>query len=555
MELVSLLCGTDVFHYKHVATFAYKMSFNTFVPAEFQHRFWHSKYGTQYETLAKHVETSWNDDRKATQPLTDYLKTIRIGMTPQDGMTPQEIQWEQDAWETIWSDKSKRIQVVETLGKLKQMVPDDKYVEFIHQYIFDKYDDVLKMIKALPPDGSPPDGSLLSFLKGELKVAATNHFKLQGVYTNNGDKLSTIGDLHGDFDATIRVLQNMGIIKTNKFLHDWNVCKMASNRRSQDEKLDSGTSSQYEELDYAAYTWDYGANMLVQTGNLFDGHFNSREIIELFMHLDETSGKGQVVNMAAEREFMQYNYGMNQTIPYHWMEFNIQKDSMSFATNPDVLNNDDWQTNRYRNLGPESKYFKWIAKLPIVVYETQSKTIFSHGSIVSKWTDVCAINSHVQKYWKDVDKQLTTFSSKSSKVGRRDCSFMRETLGVSRDDDSPLNSDAGPIRNHYYSKVVSKVVPEDGDKEYLAEELESMEEELESTQKSFKDHKYLVDRLICTDFTSGTQQYPVEKTPSVWFIASVFAIDDENKWGGVELFTENGVTDVITKQGNLERES
>jgi len=551
VELVSILCGTGVFHYKDVATFAYKMSFNTFVPAEFRHRFWHGKYGTQYETLAKYVETSWNDDRKASRDLNDYLATIRIGQQEKQ-WDKDAIQWDKDAWETIWRDDSKRIQVVETLGKLKQMLPDDDYVEFIHQYIFDKHDDVLEMIEALPPDGSPPDGSLLSFLKGDLKVAATNHFKLQGVYTNNGDKLSTIGDLHGDFDATIRVLQNMEIIKVTEAMHLTNKHIITMNATSQDQKLREGSDSEYAPLVYEAYTWDYGANMLVQTGNLFDGSFNSREIIELFMHLDKTSGDGQVVNMAGDREFGQYQDGLSYM--KNFVTIDIAKDSMSFATVPNAVNSDDWQTNRNRNLLPGNKYFEWIAQLPIVVYETQSKTIFSHGSIVSKWTDVCAINSHVQKYWKDVGEQLKTFDYNEMETWK---SFgLRWNLSKPlRDDDSPLNSDqgkkysenAGPVLNHYYSNVVNA---DPGVRlDYLNEYLE---EELESTQKSFKDHKYLVDRLICTDFTSEPQQYPVEKTPSVWFIASVFAIDDENRWGGVELNTTNGVTEVTTKQGKLE---
>ena len=553
MELVSILGGTGVFHYKHVATFAYKMSFNTFVPAEFRHRFWeiwHGSYGTQYETLAKHVETSWNDDQKANQRLTDYLDTIRIGTTL------QEIQWEHDAWDTIW-DNSKRIQVVETLGKLKQMLPYDNYVDFIHQYIFNKHD-VLEMIEALPPDGSPPDGSLLSFLKGELKVAATNHFKLQGVYTNNGDKLSTIGDLNGDFDATIRVLQNMGIIKVTEATHLTNKHIITMNATSQDQKLRGGSdSSLYQPLVYEAYTWDYGANMLVQTGNLFDGSFNSREIIELFMHLDKTSGDGQVVNMAGDREFGQYQDGLSYM--NNFVTIDIAKDSMSFATVPNAVNSDKWQTNRNRNLLPGSKYFEWIAQLPIVVYETQSKTIFSHGSIVSKWTDVCAVNSHVQKYWEYVGEQLKKIDYNEMKTWN--FSDLRENLSKPlRDDDSPLNSgqgeeyseNAGPVLNHYYSNVVN-ADPEDR-LDYVNEYLE---QQLELTHQSFKDHKYLVDRLICTDFTSKPQQYPVEETPSVWFIASVFAIDDENAigdanmWGGVELNTTDGVTQVTTKQGKL----
>ena len=410
------------------------MSFTTFVPAEFMHRYQDSwlTYWQQYTILAALVADSWEKNGQiASQALKTYLRKLSARLNEEEDKA-----WEETAWEQIWSYISERKNVLETVGKLNKMLHDNPYVQTIvnhHRHKEEEFQAAAirnneHAMTYLPELASRPDG----------------------VYTNKGDKLSAIGDLHGDFAATIRVLQNMNIIQVDADKHTINVHRMTVNHDNQLQKLASPVELPYVPLDYTAYTWIYANNMLVQTGDLFDRGFNSREIIEVFMHLDSTSGDGQVVNMAGNHEFMQYQYGMSE-MDFYYKGYQIPKDSMSFGQSQ------NWDTNRTTNLAPGSKYFEWIARLPIIVYETKSKTVFSHGCVVEKWTNVHAINKSVGQIWDNVRSAWNLDYRRAWDRVRRIRSVF-ENIG----EDSPLNcvingrqTEAlsevdGPVWNRYY---------------------------------------------------------------------------------------------------------
>jgi len=519
------------------------MSFTTFVPAEFMHRYQDSwlTYWQQYTILAALVADSWEKNGQiASQALKTYLRKLSARLNEEEDKA-----WEETAWEQIWSYISERKNVLETVGKLNKMLHDNPYVQTIVNHHRHK-EDVLKLLLL------PENKTLKSFSPDFLE----NETQQSGVYTNKGDKLTAIGDLHGDFAATIRVLQNMNIIQVDAEKHTNNVKLTEDNHVHQLQKLTFPHHSKtilYMPLDYSAYTWIYANNMLVQTGDLFDRGFNSREIIELFMHLDRTSGDGQVVNMAGNHEFMQYQYGMSEMDSVYKM-YQIPKDSMSFGESQ------NWDSNRKGNLAPGSKYFEWIARLPIIVYETKSKTVFSHGCVVEKWTNVHAINKSVGQIWDNVRSAWNLDYRRAWDRVRRIRSVF-ENIG----EDSPLNcvingrqpkalSEVdGPVWNRYYNNAVTQ--------------NDKLQDQLKRTVESFATNHMQVDRLICAhtitnmkhiqeELTSGNdckfkpEQHPVGQTPSVWFIdiGMTEGYGEGKRWGGVELTTSAwGVTQIEAK--------
>lgn len=547
------------------------MSFNTFVRAEFMHRYSQTlkTYWQQYATLAGLVEYSWTNGQHAKTSLTTYLENIRV-------ITEDEA-WEQKAWENIWTYTSERTNILMTVGKLKKMLPEDPYVQLIHAYIFEgQKDDLLKLLdkngmllEFFPDDpdfqlaaiGNNTNAARFITQNGtieeirqrllEKSVEIKRLKRLNGIYTNNGNKLSTIGDLHGDFEATIRVLQNMEIISVKPTKHQRNLDIMEYNMITQVEKNEQGEEppKKYRVLDYTAYEWIYDNNMLVQTGDLFDRRFNSREIIELFIHLATTSGDGQVINMAGNHEFMQYQYGLSE-MDYKYKHYQIEYDSMSYGET------NRWDSNRNRNLQPGSKYFEWIKQLPVVVYETKSKTIFSHGCIVEKWTNISEINRSVRQIWEEM-------VSDYNKTGDLETSIQTHV----HSEDSPINclvngrdTEAlseidGPIWNRYYNNAVKNEKPEE------------LRNQLQKTVDSFAEYNLPVDRLVCAhtitnmeriqrnetkdnDCEFKPEQHPVGQTPSVWFIdiGMTEGYGDGKRWGGLELTTaDNGTTQVVAK--------
>jgi catechol 2,3-dioxygenase-like lactoylglutathione lyase family enzyme len=333
----------------------------------------------------------------------------------------------------------------------------------------------------------------------------------KGIVTNRGDRVTAVGDLHGDFEAAVRVLRETGVIAKDDDRHGRNQQRILRNA----EKLAQGISEQryFEELDWGAYRWIYGNNMLVQTGDLFDRGTNSKEIIELFMHLSvqATSALGQVVNMAGNHEFMPYQYRIDsgKMLGYH-----ADVDSMSVGPE------NSWQANRASNLHPtDGRYGRWLRDLPAVVYETQSRSVFSHGCVTAPWArrGVVAINEAVQAVW-----------AQTVSVGVDGA--MRAALHAGRRDDpdwagaSPLNcvvvgsdtqaiSDVdGPLWNRFYNNAAR------------AGAFAALEDELRRTVDAFEErHGMAVDRLvsahtIVSDESDGGRicEFVPEQHPKVW---------------------------------------
>lgn len=515
------------------------MSFTTFVHAEFMHQYQESweTYWQQYKKLATLVADSWSggDPRKpqsrASPELITYLKEISVKRT-------EDLSKEKSAWEQIWSYVSERENVLKTLGRLQQMFPYDMYVHGIVSDI-----DVCRK-RGLRYSQKPLYVEEPLGHENFILERAIPRIPPLGVYTNKSTVtyrspkilLTAIGDLNGDFEATIRVLQRMSIIYINGHTHRSNLVLMKQNHENQLQKLSAEAGSHdlakhdlaklnYAALDYTAYIWNYQNNMLVQTGNLFGRGFNSREIIELFMHLDSTSGNGQVVNMAGNHEFMQYYQNSD-------IFDNIRVDSMSFGQSR------NWDLNRTKNLAPGSNYFKWIAKLPIIMYETKSKTVFSHGCVVERWTDVPTINESVGQIWDNVRTSWGRDDSIRSVFENIGQESPINCVTSGRDPEA-LSEDDGPVWNRYYKNAVKQ--------------NDKFQDQLKRTVASFEKKNMYVDRLICAhtitnmehmqngetmgnDCKFKPEQHPVGQTPSVWFNGNW--IDGERKrWGGVELIT------------------
>ena len=525
------------------------MSFTTFVHAEFMHQYRESwkTYWQQYKKLATLVAASWSGGgpkrSRASPELITYLREISAKRI-EDLSWPIDdvLRMEDAAWKQIWSYVSERINVLETLGRLQQMFPYDMYVHTIVSHIDDYRYEGLEYYQLMKGLEKPLQH------KDFILERAIPRNPPRGVYTNEKtgtwgrrpeSRLTAIGDLNGDFEATIRCLKRMSIIYIDREKHMSNLDLMKKNHKNQLRKLSDkpDESLDYTALDYTAYNWNYQNNMLVQTGNLFGRGFNSREIIELFMHLDSTSGNGQVVNMAGNHEFMQYYQNSD-------IFDNIKVDSMSFGQFR------NWDENRTKNLAPGSKYFNWIAGLPIIMYETKSKTVLSHGCVVQRWTNVPAINKSVGQIWDNVRTSWGRDGSTRTVFENIDQNSPINCVTSGRDPEA-LSEDDGPVWNRYYRNAVKQ--------------NDKFQDQLKRTVASFERKNMYVDRLICAhtitnmehmqngetmgnDCKFKPEQHPVGQTPSVWFNGHWF--DGEGKrWGGVELITRGGVELITVPYG------
>jgi len=536
------------------------MSFHTFAQSEFMHT-WKESFQTyfqQFEKLRQLIK------KRKVKELQIYAKKL----------FPETVshEWRLDeakAWDKIWSYMDSRPGVLKTCWQLKKLCPEVQGVHRIENYIFRRTEDLENVLKGnglllrfFPPEIQPHfltiaikytayafnyasidmkndpqfieesinmNGLVLQYVPektAKLQALAYNQNKAslefcnndfrrekqkQGIIMNRGNKITVIGDLHGDFEATIRVLKNTGVITVNRFKHNSNIDIMKNN----------SAVDLYLEIDYMAYNWNYSNNMLIQTGDLFDRGLNSREIIELFMHLNASSGEGQVINIAGNHEFMQYQYGMSR-MARAYPVYNIPNDSMSFG------NTGDWAQNRNNNLDiHKGKYGKWIRKLPIVVYEAKSKSIFSHGCVVSKWTNVEQMNNSILNIWNSNYLQHRIEQDTHDSESPINCV-------INGTNTNALSKEDGPVWNRYYNNAVTQ--------------QENLSEEVEKTIQAFEKHNIPVERLVCAHtpsrFPSQDSQecdFKPEKHDKVWFIdiAMTEGYGKGKRWGAIEIVTSN----------------
>jgi len=256
-----------------------------------------------------------------------------------------------------------------------------------------------------------------------------------GCVTNRGTKVLAVGDLHGDFKAAIRVLNHTGVLAVDAALHRANLGVLAHNRSTR------GT----QPLRYDAYSWRFGNNMVVQTGDLFDRGLNSKELIELWIWLGVEAAKdqGQVVNLLGNHELLQYQDPMKLL----HRKYDVGNDSMSYGD--DVRKT--WKAHRAGNLHTTTgKYGRWIASLPVVVYETTTKTLFSHGCLSSKWAQkgVEAMNDDAAALLRGVEAPSKAVEAA---FGREESVAYGGDVGR---DSNRLSDDDGPLWNRLYANAV-----------------------------------------------------------------------------------------------------
>jgi hypothetical protein len=184
------------------------------------------------------------------------------------------------------------------------------------------------------------------------------------------ERVVAIGDVHGDFDALVAILQKAGLIGQSRH-------------------------------------WSGSNTTLVQTGDLLDRGPKSREVLDLMMALEKeaTGRKGKVRATLGNHEVMNMMGDLRYVVPEDYAAFaNRQSESrrkQAFRTYSDYLaqkkrvaNETQWMQahppgfiERQEAFGPRGKYGRWLRGLPAV--NKVGDSIFLHGGFspaVSTWT-------------------------------------------------------------------------------------------------------------------------------------------------------------------------
>jgi hypothetical protein len=157
------------------------------------------------------------------------------------------------------------------------------------------------------------------------------------------ERVVAIGDVHGDLDAFVGILQRARLIDPGK-------------------------------------RWAGGRSTLVQTGDLLDRGPKSRDVMDLLMSLQKEAQRqgGRVVVLMGNHEAMNL---------FGDLRYVSNEDYASFADDrADARNrkNDSSRpagfAERCEALGPDGKYGKWLRSLPAIARIDDS--IFLHGGIV-----------------------------------------------------------------------------------------------------------------------------------------------------------------------------
>ena len=350
--------------------------------------------------------------------------------------------------------------------------------------------------------------------------ASVNRLEEAGIFTNNGTKLTAIGDLHGDFEATVRVLENSDVILVDATKHNRNLAHIVT-----------------QGIDLTAYVWDYGNNMVIQTGDLFDRGLHSKEIIDLFIYLADSAKKmnGRVINLVGNHELLQFQEGMASLDRY-----GIRADSLSTGASGE----NDWKQNRWNNLNPTTgKYGKWLKTLPLVAYETKSKSIFSHACLTTTWAKkgVVDVNKTFGQMWNDITSPPPTWSWVSAMSNKEN---PINAVDNGRDAGAISLRD-GPVWSRFYNNCVQQ------------NQKIRLKKTLKETQNALASNNTPIDRLVCAHTIVSKEpdptkvcsfvpeQHPKGQTPSVWFIDVMMTegYGKGKRWGAIEIVTPtNGQT-------------
>ena len=175
-------------------------------------------------------------------------------------------------------------------------------------------------------------------------------------------RVVAVGDIHGDFDALLSILQETGIIDDQ-------------------------------------HNWSGGAATLVQTGDFLDRGAKHRQVMDLFMALEVQAVKanGRVVVLLGNHEMMNLMGDLRYVSPEVYLDFAnsnseerrrkaYQDDLELLKMAPEPEFERQWMQAHppgfleYREaLDPEGKYGRWLRNRPAVVQIAD--TLFLHGGI------------------------------------------------------------------------------------------------------------------------------------------------------------------------------
>jgi len=220
---------------------------------------------------------------------------------------------------------------------------------------------------------------------------------------NNVDRIVAVGDLHGDYDQFIKVLQDAGVI--NKRMN-----------------------------------WIGGKTHLVQLGDVADRGPNPRKIMDLLMKLEGQAAKagGSVHALIGNHEAMNIYGDLRYTTAQEYAEFSnsrservrqafykqtveeLRKEAEAKNETPviDDAFRKKWEEQHPLGFfeqriafGPNGKYGKWILSHNVVI--KINDTLFVHGGIGPKYAAMspAAINETIRK-------ELGEFSMSSAIVTR-----------------------------------------------------------------------------------------------------------------------------------------
>jgi len=211
-------------------------------------------------------------------------------------------------------------------------------------------------------------------------------------------RVVAIGDLHGDLDATRRVLRLAGAID-------------------------------------AADAWVGGELVLVQTGDQIDRGDDDRRILDLFDRLKEEAAKtgGQVVALVGNHEVMNASFDFRYVTEGAFTAFRDVN-----ANVPSVPGLASEQRGRAAAFAPGGPYAKRLASRPVVARVGDS--VFVHGGVLPKYvrSGLDALNEGTRAWLagdaKEPPRGATAEDGPlwtraySAAPGREECAWLAEAL-------------------------------------------------------------------------------------------------------------------------------
>jgi hypothetical protein len=203
--------------------------------------------------------------------------------------------------------------------------------------------------------------SVRAFLFGLVAVAAISDGRVVAAVPRPGARVVAIGDIHGDRDAFVGILQRTGLLASN-------------------------------------LTWSGRNTTLVQLGDMIDRGPKSRAVMDLLMRLQKEAPRqgGRVIVLMGNHETLNIYGDLDYVTPSDYASFVDTKSEDRRASayrayealhgKSPPASRDEWMrthppgfVEQREAFGPDGKYGKWIRTLPAVARIDDS--IFLHGGI------------------------------------------------------------------------------------------------------------------------------------------------------------------------------